>query len=53
MDAVCVLIRDNADRILLVNPTYKEYWDLPGGMVGGNEPPRKAAEREIRRRAAR
>ncbi|MGH8346584.1 MAG: NUDIX domain-containing protein, partial [Pseudomonas sp.] len=42
-----VIMRDQTGRILLVNPTYKEYWDLPGGMVEANEPPRAAAEREI------
>lgn len=45
--AADVLIRDKSERILLVNPTYKEYWDLPGGMAESNEPPRKAAEREL------
>lgn len=42
-----VIIRDHGGRILLVNPTYKEYWDLPGGMAEANESPRVAAEREI------
>ncbi|MFI6098177.1 NUDIX domain-containing protein [Lentzea sp. NPDC051213] len=46
--AADVLIRDDRGRILLVNPTYKDHWDLPGGMVENNEPPRKAAERELR-----
>jgi 8-oxo-dGTP pyrophosphatase MutT (NUDIX family) len=45
--AAKVIIRDQTGRILLVNPTYKKYWDLPGGMVEANEPPRVAAEREI------
>jgi ADP-ribose pyrophosphatase YjhB (NUDIX family) len=45
--AADVLIRDSLDRVLLVNPTYKAHWDLPGGMVESNEPPRKAAEREL------
>lgn len=45
--AAKAVIRDQTGRILLVNPTYKEYWDLPGGMVEANEPPRVAAEREI------
>jgi 8-oxo-dGTP diphosphatase len=45
--AAKVVMRDQTGRILLVNPTYKEYWDLPGGMVEANEPPRVAAEREI------
>lgn len=42
-----VLICDESGRVLLVNPTYKERWDLPGGMAEPNEPPRKAAEREL------
>ncbi|WP_229686740.1 NUDIX domain-containing protein [Longimycelium tulufanense] len=42
-----VLIRDEGDRVLLVNPTYKEHWDLPGGMAEANEPPRAAAKREL------
>lgn len=42
-----VLICDESGRVLLVNPTYKENWDLPGGMAEPNEPPRKAAEREL------
>ncbi len=45
--AAKVLVRDRIGRILLVNPTYKDYWDLPGGMVEANEPPRVAAAREI------
>jgi 8-oxo-dGTP pyrophosphatase MutT (NUDIX family) len=45
--AADVLIGDESGRILLVNPTYKEHWDLPGGMAEVNEPPRKAAEREL------
>ena len=46
--AADVLIRDEQGRILLVNPTYKPYWDLPGGMAEANESPRAAAERELR-----
>lgn len=44
---VKAVMRDQTGRILLVNPTYKEYWDLPGGMVEANEPLRVAAQREI------
>ncbi|HEY3752187.1 MAG TPA: NUDIX hydrolase [Pseudonocardiaceae bacterium] len=43
-----VLISDAAGRVLLVDPTYKPDWDMPGGMVEGNEPPRVAAKRELR-----
>lgn len=31
--AVMVLFRDCGERILLVNPTYKDTWLLPGGAV--------------------
>ncbi|WP_245572593.1 NUDIX domain-containing protein [Actinokineospora enzanensis] len=45
--AVDLLIRDERGRVLVVNPTYKDYWDLPGGMAEHNEPPRQAGEREL------
>ena len=45
--AADVLLRDSAGRVLLVKPTYKPGWDLPGGMVESNEPPETAAEREL------
>lgn len=43
-----VLLRDEAGRILLVDPTYKPDWDLPGGMCEANEAPHDAAVREVR-----
>jgi ADP-ribose pyrophosphatase YjhB (NUDIX family) len=43
-----VILRDNSGRILLVDPTYKPDWDLPGGMAEANEPPAEAARRELR-----
>ncbi|MFF2040345.1 NUDIX domain-containing protein [Kitasatospora sp. NPDC058170] len=46
--AADVLLRDPVGRILAVNPTYKDGWDLPGGMVEANEPPHSAAVRELR-----
>jgi 8-oxo-dGTP diphosphatase len=42
-----LLIRDQEGRILLVDPSYKPDWDLPGGMVEANEPPDVAARREV------
>jgi 8-oxo-dGTP pyrophosphatase MutT (NUDIX family) len=42
-----VLFRDEAGRILLVDPKYKPDWDLPGGMAEANEPPLDAARREV------
>jgi ADP-ribose pyrophosphatase YjhB (NUDIX family) len=46
--AADVLLRDAAGRVLLVNPTYKPGWDLPGGMAEANEPPEKTVLRELR-----
>lgn len=45
--AADVLLRDGNDRVLLVNPSYKDHWDLPGGMAEANESPRQAAKREL------
>ncbi|MGW9032522.1 NUDIX domain-containing protein [Streptomyces sp. NPDC055722] len=45
--AADVLLRDPAGRVLLVNPTYKPGWDLPGGMAEANEPPEDAVRREL------
>lgn len=46
--AADALIRDEGGRLLLVNPTYKDGWDLPGGMAEGNEAPEDAVRRELR-----
>lgn len=45
--AADVLIRDAAGRVLLVDPSHKEGWDLPGGMVEANESPQTGVMREI------
>jgi 8-oxo-dGTP diphosphatase len=45
--AADLLIRDQTGRILIVDPTYKPDWDLPGGMAEANEPPDHAAAREL------
>lgn len=39
---------DNEDRLLLVKPTYKDGWNLPGGGVDEGETPREACIREVR-----
>lgn len=46
--AAGALFFDEAGRILLVRPTYKDYWDIPGGYVEPGESPRAACLREIR-----
>jgi 8-oxo-dGTP diphosphatase len=45
--AAGALIFDEVGRILLVEPTYKPNWDIPGGMVETGETPREACRREI------
>ncbi|WP_405132937.1 NUDIX domain-containing protein [Nocardia sp. NBC_01388] len=42
------LVFDQAGRILLVDPSYKPQWDIPGGMAEANEPPVDAVCRELR-----
>src|SRR6201989_3012499 len=46
--AAGALIRDPYGRILLVKPTYKDGWDIPGGYVEPGESPAQACQREIR-----
>ncbi|MEO7236741.1 MAG: NUDIX hydrolase [Lapillicoccus sp.] len=41
------LVRDDAGRVLMCHPTYKDDWDLPGGVVEPHESPRDAAGREV------
>jgi 8-oxo-dGTP diphosphatase len=35
------------NRVLLVKPTYKEGWEIPGGIVENNESPKDTCEREV------
>jgi RimJ/RimL family protein N-acetyltransferase/ADP-ribose pyrophosphatase YjhB (NUDIX family) len=42
------LIRNNAHEVLLCELTYKQEWDLPGGVVDPHESPAQAVNREIR-----
>jgi 8-oxo-dGTP diphosphatase len=43
-----VVLVDDVGRVLLVEPTYKPGWEVPGGMVEPGESPRAAAQREAR-----
>jgi ADP-ribose pyrophosphatase YjhB (NUDIX family) len=46
--AAGALFVDEAGAVLLVRPTYKAYWDIPGGYVEPGESPREACIREVR-----
>ncbi len=41
-----VLVRDDEDKVLLVKPTYREGWILPGGGAEADESVHDAAARE-------
>jgi len=45
--AVIALFRDDDERVLIVNPTYKDDWLLPGGSVEADESPHAACRREV------
>ncbi|CAO5146838.1 NUDIX hydrolase [Frankia sp. AiPs1] len=46
LGAACLLV-DAHGRVLMVKPTYRPGWDLPGGTVELDESPRAAARREV------
>jgi 8-oxo-dGTP pyrophosphatase MutT (NUDIX family) len=45
--AAGVLLFDEQDRVLLVDPTYKPGWEFPGGVVEAGEAPARAGMREV------
>ncbi|GAA3838074.1 NUDIX hydrolase [Streptomyces chiangmaiensis] len=45
--AAGVLLFDEQDRVLLVDPTYKAGWEFPGGVVEPGEAPASAGIREV------
>lgn len=42
------LIRDTQGAVLVVNPTYKPHWTIPGGQIEAAESPWEACRRETR-----
>ncbi|MCO8275166.1 NUDIX hydrolase [Actinoplanes sp. TRM 88003] len=42
------LLSDDRGRVLLVEPTYKDYWEIPGGVVEADESPYAAVMREMK-----
>ncbi|MFJ4964753.1 NUDIX domain-containing protein [Streptomyces sp. NPDC088729] len=45
--AAGALFFDESDRVLLVEPSYKDYRDIPGGYVEKGESPLQACIREV------
>ncbi|MGL5823818.1 MAG: NUDIX domain-containing protein [Nocardioides sp.] len=45
--AAGALFFDEQGQLLLVKPTYKEGWEIPGGYVEAGETPVEACEREV------
>lgn len=46
------LLLNEANEILLLKPTYKTTWHLPGGVVDMGEEPRDALTREVQEELA-
>jgi 8-oxo-dGTP diphosphatase len=46
MAAGCLFF-DEQGNVLMVKPTYKPVWELPGGGVEHNESPKQCCQREI------
>ena len=43
-----VIFTDEQDRVLVLETTYKENWEVPGGGIEENESPLEAAIREVK-----
>jgi len=48
LTAAGALCTNAEGKILLVVPTYKQEWEIPGGTVEENESPKQACQREVR-----
>jgi 8-oxo-dGTP diphosphatase len=46
--AAGVLFFDEDGRVLLVKPTYKPGWEIPGGYLHAGETPSEGAAREVK-----
>jgi len=43
-----VLYLNEVRELLIVKPTYRDHWLIPGGVVEINESPLQAARREVK-----
>jgi 8-oxo-dGTP diphosphatase len=42
-----IILLDSSKRVLIVKPTYKDHWEIPGGVVEKDESPLAATLREL------
>jgi 8-oxo-dGTP diphosphatase len=47
MAAGCLFF-NSAGQVMLVKPTYKPTWEIPGGITEKNESPKQCCQREVR-----
>lgn len=47
VSAAGALFLDGGGRVLIVEPTYKDHWEIPGGMLEVGETPSQACAREV------
>ena len=45
--SAAAIIRDDAGRVLVVKPNYRDYWTLPGGICEFGESPQAGCAREV------
>jgi len=45
--AAAALFTDQAGRVLLVKPNYRDHWSLAGGILEHGEPPHVGCRREV------
>lgn len=48
LGAAGAIIRDTNARLLLVKPSYRDHWEVPGGALDPGEDPRRAFQREVK-----
>ena len=46
MGAGCLFLNDDG-QVMLVKPTYKPTWEIPGGAVENKESPKQCCQREV------
>lgn len=46
--AAGAILLNERGEMLVVNPTYKDHWEFPGGIIEDNESPRQACLREVK-----